>query len=348
LAVEVADRSTLKVNEAAARSGVGTQFYRFNGAVLGPETVQEDIFGEVRGLVQSAVDGFNVLVAAAGAARSGKSYTIFGPRMRSAPRQRDWTGLACRAVQELWSIEEQDSWRAALEVEMQLIEVRGQRVVDLLGRGSVAKPTSGLGFTGSLLIARGAGMPGVETDSRVEGAVSKRVSNSKEFLDLLEPALQASDELHGGGSMRGDPPPSEHHVLAFLHLTRTNRATGVPAKSKLVLGDLGGITASAAADVRNMMAPPPDQSASEVGAAYQSIQAIVKGGRRAGQVRASVLSSQGHIVGQLLRDCLVGRARPLFIVTLSTDSSEAEMVKTMRAVKFASALGGRPINVEAK
>lgn len=347
-AVEVADRNTLKVGSSGAATA---SFHRFNGAVFGPETSQEIVFEEVKGLVQSAVDGFNVLVCAAGAARSGKSYTIFGPQSggRGAPRQRDWTGLASRAMQELFAIEEQDRWRAALEVEMQLVEVRGQRVVDLLGRGtSAAKPTSGLSFAGNLLIApRSGGLPGVEADSRVEGATSKRVSSCKEFLDLLEPALLASDELHSGGS-KGEAPPSEHHMLAFLHLTRTNRATGVPARSKLVLGDLGGITASAAADVRGLNAPPLEQGAQEVGAAYQSIQAIVKGARKSGQVRASLLSSQGHIVGQLLQDCLIGRARPVFIVTLSPDPSEAETVKTMRAVKFASALGGRPIANEAQ
>eukprot|EP00931_Biecheleriopsis_adriatica_P005370 TRINITY_DN106894_c0_g1_i1.p1 TRINITY_DN106894_c0_g1~~TRINITY_DN106894_c0_g1_i1.p1 ORF type:complete len:2250 (+),score=455.76 TRINITY_DN106894_c0_g1_i1:492-6752(+) len=311
------------------RAVSATSDFRFNGAVLDRRSSQEDVFEEVRGLVQSAVDGFNVLLAAAGAPHSGKSFTMFGPPFELTPglaKRRDWSGLATRVVQELFEIKERDSWRADLEVDMQLIEIHGQRIVDLLSRNAqsaapVLRQQGHLALRGSLVM----GAADNSNDSPLDGALSRRVSSRREFLDVLQTSSVAAEELRNASTH------SEHHVLVFLYLTRTNRVTGTSVKSKLVLADLAGLSASVTAD--------ESEAKREVDLAYQAIEAIIKSSRRNGQASATAASRRRHMVGQILRDCLVGTARPLFLVTLSPD--EAQRLETLRAVTFASALGGR-------
>lgn len=313
--------------------------FRFNGRVLGPKVGQEEVFGEVQGLVQSAIDGYNVLIAAAGTCGSGKSHTIFGPPFEKPgpgmPRERDWSGLTVRVANELFAIQERDDWRAMLEVDLQVVEVRNQRTVDLLGKASrpeLNESRAGhLAFAGAMLLSNTGDNP------FIEGACTRRVKDSRDFLRSLNSAFTASEGPYSAPKTPRTPASTaseafESHVLVMLHLTRTNRATGASVRSKIVLADLAPLSSPAAAS---------SATSREVSSAYSAIEAVIKAGRRDGQTSANSASRRKHVLGQMLRDCLSGNARPVFLVTLSPHPEEK--VHTSHSITFATALGGRSL-----
>ncbi|KAJ9465822.1 Kinesin-like calmodulin-binding protein-like protein [Diplonema papillatum] len=92
--VTVADSSTVTVSTPTT----GIKEYSFYRA-LKPATGQEGVFEEIRPLLQSTLDGYNVCVMAYGQTGSGKTYTILGEN--SAYERR---GVLPRAIEELFRI----------------------------------------------------------------------------------------------------------------------------------------------------------------------------------------------------------------------------------------------------
>lgn len=217
------------------------------------------------------------------------------------------------------------------------MEVRGDRTLDLLGRASrpelnEQRGTGHLAFAGAMLLGGGG------ESNYVEGASSRRIADSREFMRVLNSAFSASEGPYAApksprtpastvSSARGEP-----HVVVVIHLTRTNRASGVAVRSKLVLADLAPMCSP-------VVGGTIGSSSKEVAAAYHAIEAIIKAARRDGQASAQSTARRKHVLGQILRDCLCGNARPVFLMTLNP--SPTEKVHTTHAVTFATALGGR-------
>ena len=69
--------------------------YNFD-AIFGPESTQDEVFEDTKRLIQSAIDGYNVIIFAYGQTGSGKTFTIQGsPEM---------PGLTPRAIVEMFEI----------------------------------------------------------------------------------------------------------------------------------------------------------------------------------------------------------------------------------------------------
>merc|ERR1719502_1015420 len=79
------------------------------GAVFGPGSIQAEVWNEIQGLVQSAVDGYNIAVIAGGPVQSGKTFTMIGG-------SNEGLGMIPRIIDQLYTIRSRDSWRANLEV----------------------------------------------------------------------------------------------------------------------------------------------------------------------------------------------------------------------------------------
>lgn len=89
--------------------------------MLGEEATQEEVYGEVRELVQSAHDGFNVCIFAYGQTGSGKTYTMRG--VDGHP------GILPQAAADIFA---GVGDRVALNLRMSVLELYQNNLVDLL------------------------------------------------------------------------------------------------------------------------------------------------------------------------------------------------------------------------
>ncbi|KAK9478611.1 P-loop containing nucleoside triphosphate hydrolase protein [Lipomyces japonicus] len=113
-------------NESALGSALGTvtnKTYGFSfDKVFLPEVSNEDVFGEISQLVQSALDGYNVCVFCYGQTGSGKTYTMSSD-----------DGMIARAVDQVFATASnlrEQGW--TYTIEGQFLEIYNENVIDLL------------------------------------------------------------------------------------------------------------------------------------------------------------------------------------------------------------------------
>ncbi|XP_072906373.1 kinesin-like protein KIF25 [Hemitrygon akajei] len=113
-----------------------------NGAlywVYGRDDSQESIFEEVRPLLTSLLDGYNVCIMAYGQSGSGKTYTMLGPHSEEnftfSTEPKVDEGIIPKAARELYSLmSERPS--ETYSVEVSVVEVYNNDIIDLLGKRS--------------------------------------------------------------------------------------------------------------------------------------------------------------------------------------------------------------------
>jgi hypothetical protein len=311
-AVARIDRSTVAVRDAS---------FRLN-AVFGPESIPAEIFNEFEGLVQSAVDGHNVLLMACGPVASGKTTMMRGDVGA------DGSGVIPRAVDELFAISNRDDWRARLDVDVQVIRVENAYdICDLLS----STESSG-SKKASTLMSTPAGGPGPSVRQRstpgtsnghgavyVHGAAMRRVSSHIELRELVE---------EGYSRM---PAGQQDSIVILLHLTRTNRANGSMSQGKLVFAELAGSgqdasresVAAYSALEAVIRAIAKERNSKEQGAASLATTArapLKEQGAPSvattGRSLATAVPFKEHKLTQLLQDCMGGSAKTVLLLTL--------------------------------
>lgn len=91
--------------------------------VFGPERQQKDVFFEVKDLISSSLDGYNVCIFTYGQTGSGKTYTLEGPD--------EDPGLISQASSEIfYQISSRMTWD--YKVKLSLLEVYNETIKDLL------------------------------------------------------------------------------------------------------------------------------------------------------------------------------------------------------------------------
>ena len=183
--------------------------------VFGPSSQNEDIFGEISQLVQSALDGYNVCIFCYGQTGSGKTFTMSSS-----------DGMIPRAVHQIYgtakSLEEK-GWK--YKMEGSFIEVYNENLNDLLGsteeidkKKHEIKHDLQKGKTAITNIET------VELDSphRVEAILSRASSNRSVA------ATQANERS------------SRSHSVFILKLVGENTITGEKSEGTLNLVDLAG------------------------------------------------------------------------------------------------------------
>lgn len=97
--------------------------YTFDG-VLPPDATQDDVFGCVDGLIQSALDGYNVCIFAYGQTGSGKTYTIHG--------NAENPGLVPKGVEQLFQLLNANADKSSFVVTCYMLELYRDSLMDLL------------------------------------------------------------------------------------------------------------------------------------------------------------------------------------------------------------------------
>ncbi|XP_051731115.1 kinesin-like protein KIF25 isoform X1 [Ctenopharyngodon idella] len=132
--VQAINDDSVFVNCAKPSSPVMSKIFEFE-RVHGPEDSQETVFEEVKPLLTSLLDGYNVCIMAYGQTGSGKTHTMIGsqPEAPTAAVQDSQQGIIPKAANELFKLISEKPAGSHM-VEMSVVEVYNNEVLDLLAR----------------------------------------------------------------------------------------------------------------------------------------------------------------------------------------------------------------------
>jgi len=173
---------------------------------FGAGATQESVFDEVRPLVQSALDGFDVCVFAHGASGSGKTYTMIGP-----PKQR---GIAYRALASLMDLVLVFESELELQVEATMVEIYNGQVRDLAAEA--------------------------EGEGAVVGAGEQPLTLRVRELDDVMNLMTIAGCFRTVGRTLLNERSSRAHTVLSVSIRATNRLSGEETVGSLRLVDLAG------------------------------------------------------------------------------------------------------------
>ncbi|XP_057609586.1 kinesin-like protein KIF25 [Chionomys nivalis] len=176
--------------------------------VYGPAEPQAAVFGDVRPLLISLLDGYNVCIMAYGQTGSGKSYTMLGPHSEDDSAllsgARNDLGIIPRAAEELFRLMSENPSRSP-KVDVSIVEIYNNNIFDLLAKD------------GSTVMS-GAKCQAVTTQegrSEVPKLTCRSVTSAVEFVGLI----------HRGVKLRVQHPTLVHRNSSRSHLVVTATLT---------------------------------------------------------------------------------------------------------------------------
>ncbi|XP_078303697.1 kinesin-like protein KIF25 isoform X3 [Panthera onca] len=186
--------------------------------VYGPAESQQAVFGDVRPLLTSLLDGYNVCIMAYGQTGCGKSYTMLGPQSTGEPvppwEPHSDLGVLPRAAGELFRLISENPSRS-LKVDVSIVEVYNNDIFDLLAKDG---RTAASGPKREALTAQ-------EAKPEVCLLTREPVHSAAEFMALAAGSLQLRAEL--ATSVHANS--SRSHLIITATLT-TAPARGSPGK----------------------------------------------------------------------------------------------------------------------
>ncbi|XP_028913009.1 kinesin-like protein KIFC1 [Ornithorhynchus anatinus] len=280
--------------------------FRFD-RVFPPGSGQEEVFGEVAPLVQSALDGRPVCIFAYGQTGSGKTYTVEGGPEGEAGAE----GLIPRAVRHLLGAAgglRARGWRYAFAAAF--LEVYNDAVRDLLAEG----PAGPCGV-------RRAGPAGDEL--AVTDARRVPVDSLEEVEELLRRARARRAVARTSRNARS----SRSHGLFQLHIAGDHPARGIRTRATLSLVDLAGSERLRDGDGGD-------------GERLRETQAINSSLSALGLVITALANKEPHVpyrnskLTYLLQSCLSGSAKTLMFVNISP--LEENLSESLNSLRFAA------------
>jgi len=115
-------------------------------------------------------------------------------------------------------------------------------------------------------------------------------------------------------------PDRARQVLLVLHLTRTNRETSATTRSKIVCVDMAGLG---------------DDASQEVHEAHDALHVVLQ----AITNRQRNVPFDGHILTQVLQDCMGGNSKTVMLLALSPAEADAQHVLATLELAPVSATG---------
>lgn len=279
--------------------------YAFDG-VFAPGS-QEEVFEDCKGLVQSAIDGYNVTIFAYGQTGAGKTYTLYG-----TPEQE---GIAGRSIGHLFQLLDALRPKHMVTVTASMVELYCGRLVDLL---RPAQRRGGSSPTNSpKLNLRSCEQGGMQ----VENLTEQDAKDVPELRRLLNRGLAARTvACH---AMNADS--SRSHVMFTVKVTTTNRSTRESLTGKIVLCDLGGSERLKKSEVTGENMKEAIEINRSLTALGDVIEAIARG-------KAQV-PYRNHRLTQLLQDSLGGSAKTLMFCNCSP--ARSNLHETMMSLNYA-------------
>lgn len=306
----------------------GTDNYGFTfDKVFGTSADQPEIFDEVSGLVQSALDGYKVCIFAYGQTGSGKTYTMQGTEDKGC------AGLIPRALITIFEATEEmrrQGW--SWSVKVSFMEVYNETLRDLL-RGSgdaAAGPTSSpnIGMADGHVIAQHEAW-----GTMVTGMTVIEVDSVQKINTLM--ARAAKQRAVGATDLNATS--SRSHSIFALYLRGTNHLANTEIHGALHLVDLAG-------------SERLDKSGS-TGERLKETQNINRSLSSLADVFAAKAEGRSHVpfrnskLTHLMEPCLSGQGKTLMLVSVQPEQRHAH--ETLCSLRFARQVsqcntGGKP------
>lgn len=273
--------------------------------VFDPRIRNEEVFGEIAQLVQSALDGYNVCIFCYGQTGSGKTFT-----MSSAD------GMIPRATHMIYETItklEEKSWRYTMEGSF--VEVYNEELRDLL---TPAKDVDGK----KKIEIR-------HDESRKQTTVTNVKTVRLDTADKVEAMLRQAQNNRSVAATKANERSSRSHSVFILKLVGENAATGERCEGTLNLVDLAGserLNHSGAEGERMKETQNINKSLACLG---DVIEALGKGSAHV-PYRNSKLT-------HLLQYSLGGNSKTLMFVMVSP--LEAHLKETLTSLRFATKVG---------
>ncbi|XP_024011693.1 kinesin-like protein KIN-14P isoform X3 [Eutrema salsugineum] len=286
----------------------GLRQFKFN-KVYSPNATQAEVFSDIKPLVRSVLDGYNVCIFAYGQTGSGKTYTMSGPDGAS---EEDW-GVNYRALNDLFKISQFRKGNINYEVGVQMVEIYNEQVLDLLSEDNSQKKLGILSTT-------------TQNGLAVPDASMYPVTSTSDVITLMEIGLQN----RAVGSTALNERSSRSHSIVTVHVRGKDMKTGSVLYGNLHLVDLAGSERVDRSEV--------------TGDRLREAQHINKSLSSLGDVIFSLASKSSHIpyrnskLTQILQSSLGGRAKTLMFVQLNPDATSYS--ESMSTLKFAERVSG--------
>lgn len=293
------------------------QHFEFDRVFAG-DSSQDSVFADVKALVLSCVDGFNVCIFAYGQSGSGKTYTMAGcsGSIKDAVDLESWTlqpsaGVIPRSCVEVFRMLDERAALDSYEVELSMYELYRDALRDLLATSKTKAPLS-------VKLAQHT----KDGLAAVDGGVTKTANTLEELMALLDTGLAQRKVANTNLNTES----SRSHLLVSIVLTSTNRRSGKKTRGKLMLVDLAGSERVEKSGVQG-------DELKEAASINKSLSAI-------GDVIAALSSKAKHVpyrnhpLTMLMSDSIGGTAKTLMIVNASP--SEEHASETANSLTFGS------------
>ncbi|KAH0854391.1 hypothetical protein HID58_073741, partial [Brassica napus] len=197
----------------------GLRQFRFN-KVYSPDATQAEVFSDIKPLVRSVLDGFNVCIFAYGQTGSGKTYTM----MEQVKR----IGVNYRALNDLFKISQSRKGNINYEVGVQMVEIYNEQVLDLLSDDISQKKYP---FSTSWILSATS-----ENGLAVPDASMYPVTSTSDVITLMDIGLQNRSV----GATAMNERSSRSHSIVTVHVRGKDMKTGSVLYGNLHLVDLAG------------------------------------------------------------------------------------------------------------
>ncbi|XP_052606742.1 kinesin-like protein KIF25 isoform X2 [Peromyscus californicus insignis] len=345
------DDETVLVRCALPGRPPAEKTYRFE-RVYGPAESQATVFGDIRPLLISLLDGYNVCIMAYGQTGSGKSYTMLGPHSEGDSAllsgAREDLGIIPRAAEELFRLISENPSRSP-KVDVSIVEIYNNNIFDLVakdrstamsgsksqmmtsqeGRSEVPKltcraVTSAVEFVG--LIHRGIQLrvqhPTLvhKNSSRSHLIVTATLTTASSVGSTAPQSSQASLQKKAGGNWWTTSPRALS--LHTVPVDSADRSGQVLAKLQLV--DLAGSECAAVSGVTGVALKETSFINRSLAALADVLGALSE--------RCDHIPYRNSKLTHLLQDAIGGDAKLLMILCVSP--GQKHMAETLRALKF--------------
>ncbi|KAK0396729.1 hypothetical protein QR680_001832 [Steinernema hermaphroditum] len=267
--------------------------------VFGCSSSQQNVFGEVKELVESVLHGYNVAIIAYGQTGSGKTFTMRGGEGEQA-------GIIPRAIEFMFETKKKLThleWR--YDYSASFLEVYNDEVFDLLADDKT-----------KLKVSVGSGQVEIPCLKSLD------LSCPEDLYELLA----VSDKNRSTASTKMNSSSSRSHAVFLLKVTATNTMTNQSFSSLLSMVDLAGSERAKESEVEGARFT----EMTHINKALSNLQNVI----RALLKKEQHVPYRNSKLTLLLQECLgKGNSKTLMIVNLRPSGSH--IAETKRSLEFA-------------